>query len=185
MHEQCACEKVGNDTKLSKVPEGSLDNQQVIPPITSPDLDQCRQEMLQWKERCVRITADFENYKRRNEREQASWIRSSKMAVLRNLLGVIDDIERALADCAKRQRTPDNDSLISGVEMMGASFHKFLETADVTEITDLVTFDPLLHEAIAHVDAPEYDSGSIVEVFQKGYLFSDQVLRPAKVGVAK
>lgn len=148
-------------------------------------VDQCRQELEQWKERFMRMSADFENYKRRTEKEQVSWMRSSKMAVLRNLLPVIDTVELALLDCSTRKVTPENDSLIQGIKMMASAFHKFLESSDVTEIKEVTTFDPLLHEAIAQVATDTHESDTIVNVLQKGYRFGDQVMRPAKVTVAK
>jgi molecular chaperone GrpE len=164
------------------VPEDTLQptNQEQNTP-----LDQCRQELTQWKERCMLVSADFDNYKRRMQKEQASWARSSKMMLVRSLLPVIDTVELALLDCAKRTPTAETASLISGIQMMGSAFHKFLESAHVTEITALTSFDPLLHEAIAQVKADTHPSGDIVEVLQKGYLFEDQVLRPAKVSVAQ
>ena len=153
----------------------------------APELDQCRQEVNQWKERFMRMTADFENYKRRTEKEQSSWVRSSKMVVLRTMLPVVDTVELALLDCAQRERTAENESLIAGVEMMGAAFHKFLQASDVIEINQVTHFDPLLHEAIVQVETDECPSGEIVAVLQKGYLFGkeQEVLRPAKVSVAK
>jgi molecular chaperone GrpE len=149
------------------------------------DLEQCRQEVAQWKERFIRMTADFDNYKRRAEKEQTSWMRSSKMIMLRSLLPVIDTVELAVRDCAQRERIPQNDSLIAGIRMMGAEFHKFLEATGVTEIQETKQFDPTLHEAIVQVETDQVPSGQIVEILQKGYLFGDQVVRPAKVSVAK
>lgn len=196
MNEQCPCEQDSTSKKTTLNGASSQGASEIKEPqepmqeVPNQDqivqaLDQCRQEIQQWKERCMRVTADFDNYKRRLEKEQGSWVRSSKAAVLRNLLPVIDDVERAVADCTKRTRVADNEPLITGIEMMATAFHKFLKTSDVTEITEISIFDPLLHEAIAQVDAPEFESGAIVEVLQKGYMFGDQVLRPAKVSVAK
>ena len=168
--------------------QGETDNESVQTQETvTLGLDQCRQEMAQWKERCMRMTADFENYKRRTEKEQSSWMRSSKMMTLRALLPVIDIVELALLDCAKRDRTPENESFIAGIQMMGAAFHKFLESSDVRDIKEVTQFDPLLHEAIVQVESDQHQSGDIVAVLQKGYLFGkeQEVLRPAKVSVAK
>ncbi len=114
-------------------------------------------------------------------------MRSSKMMTLRALLPVIDTVELALLDCTKRDRTAENESLIAGIQMMGAAFHKFLESSDVSEIKQVTQFDPLLHEAIVQVESDKHQSGDIVAVLQKGYLFGKEheVLRPAKVSVAK
>lgn len=156
------------------------------PTNSTPDaLQQCRQEIDVWKDRFVRMSADFENYKRRTEKEQTTWVRSGKVGILRNILPVIDTVELALADCAKRTSTPETESLLQGISMLGASFHKFLEASEVTEIKEVITFDPSLHDAIAQVDTDSYASNEIVEVLQKGYRFGDQILRPAKVAVAK
>lgn len=161
------------------------DTEQEAHSAQQTEFDKCRQDLELWKERFMRMSADFENYKRRTEKEQVSWLRSSKMAVLRNVLPVVDTVELALADCATRKVTPENESLIKGIQMMGAAFHKFLESSDVTEIKEVTTFDPLLHEAITQVETDSYDSDAIVQVLQKGYRFGDQVIRPAKVSVAK
>ena len=177
-----------HDPRKQASPETESGNEEIaIQDVVAPELDQCRQEVNQWKERFMRMTADFENYKRRTEKEQSSWVRSSKMVVLRNMLPVVDTVELALLDCAKRERTADNEFLIAGIQMMGAEFHKFLQASDVVEIKEVTLFDPSLHEAIVQVETDQCPSGDIVAVLQKGYLFGkeQEVLRPAKVSVAK
>lgn len=141
-------------------------------------LNECLVEKDEWKDRCLRTAADFENFKRRSEKERISWITNTQSAMLNDLLSVVDDFERAFS-------TKDQASSLEGFTMIYKSFQKLLDKYGVQEIKEIAEFDPNLHEAIMQVESGDHQAGQIVQVLQKGYRFKEQILRPAKVSVAK
>ena len=145
-------------------------------------LTACMNELGGLKDRYARLGSDFENYKRRIEKEKSSWMQSAQTAILSDLLGIVDDFDRALQAGKQQESTAQ---LLSGFDLIEKSLHKLLAKYGVTPMKDYQTFDPEKHEALMHVDSPEHKSGDIVQVLQKGFMFKDVVLRPAKVSVAK
>lgn len=149
------------------------------------ELAVCKEGANEWKDKFLRLTADFENYKRRAEKERANWVSSAQAEMLRQLLPIADTVDRALADAHKTAQTPEMKIWLAGFAMIGDALHKFLRSNEVTEITDTAAFDPQFHEAIVSVQAEGKAAGDIVAVLEKGYLFKGELLRPAKVSVAK
>ena len=146
----------------------------------------CHKETAEWKDKSMRIQADFENYKRRAEKERAQLLYSVKAEVILPVLAIADDVERALADASSKERTPDMQAWLNGFILIGKSLSKMLDSFGVTPITDSVVFDPIKHEAIMSVPASEtHPAETIVAILQKGYMLNGQVLRPAKVSVAQ
>jgi len=155
---------------------------------TKPDTQElmaCQQELATWKEKCLRVSADFDNFRRRMEKEQVQWMQVAQAQLLKSLLAIVDDFERALSHKEKLELTPEVAEWFSGVAMINTSFTKILSQTGLLEISETTTFDPKLHEAVVQVDSPKHKAGDIVEILQKGYRFKEQVLRPAKVSVAK
>ncbi len=145
----------------------------------------CQNELNAWKDRCLRTTADFDNFKKRIEREKTSWIKMTQANILYDLLAIVDDFDRALEEAKKNPSHDDFSVWFEGFELTSKSLHKLLQKYDVQEIKDHEIFNPQYHEAIMHVESPDHISGAIVSVLQKGYIFKGDVLRPAKVSVAK
>lgn len=148
------------------------------------ELDACKASSDQWQQRYIQVSADMQNYKRRMEKEQLSWTRRAQESVLVQILPIVDDFDRALAE-HKKHADQDLSAWIVGFEMISKELYKFLKSVHVTEIAASSAFDPELHEAVAQIEAPEVASGDIVEVVQKGYMLGEEVLRPAKVVVAR
>jgi len=132
----------------------------------------------------LRSVADFQNYKRRVEEERAAWISHAQIEVLKPLLHLIDDIDRAVDSC-KKQEEADKESILSGLELIKKNLDKTFKDLGVSEIDCSGKFDPNFHEALIEVDSPDHTSGDIVDVVNKGYMFKDKVVRHAKVSVAK
>lgn len=150
------------------------------------ELEACQAQVQEWKNRSLQIAADFENFKRRSERDRIQWMGIGQTAVVTDVLPIIDDIERALIESQKKeQEIVQMQPFVSGLKMLQDALYSLLKKYNVQEIKQTVQFDPQLHEALMHVDAPEHESGTIVQVLQKGYMHHEQVLRPAKVSVAK
>lgn len=144
------------------------------------DLEQCQQEATMWKDQAARIFADFENYKKRIEREQISWMQTAQVSVLKDLLPVVDNFDRALA--GKNDASAD---LYAGIEMIYKSVTQLLHKYDVKEFAEYQAFDPEFHEALMDIESADHTSGQIVQVLEKGFMVKDKVLRPARVMVAK
>jgi molecular chaperone GrpE len=149
------------------------------------ELATCAKEVAELKETCKSIAADFENYKKRVERDRIAWSHSAQAEVLRNLLPVVDDFDRAMAEYEKIEKSSNHEAWIAGFDLIRKALDKFLQIYGVTIIKQLEQFDPELHEAIAQVESPTHESGTIVDVVQKGYMFNGHVLRVARVTVAK
>ncbi len=148
----------------------------------SKELTQCKLELQTAKDAFVRLGADFENYKKRILKEQAQWLTTIQMDFLRGLLSIVDNFDRAFA---QPTATEECKNLLMGFSLIYRELQKFLKDQQVHELVVGEQLDPELHEAIMQVDAPEKESGMIVGVLEKGYTFKNQLLRPAKVSVAK
>ena len=124
--------------------------------------------------------ADFENYKKRIERQFAEIATSGKRSLLERILPVVDNLERALATQA------DTDVMRKGVEQTLRGFEQVLAAENVRAYSVKgLRFDPALAEAIGTQAAPGVDDDIVVEEAQRGYKYGDEVIRPAKVIVAK
>ncbi|MDR2866090.1 MAG: nucleotide exchange factor GrpE [Methanomassiliicoccaceae archaeon] len=124
-----------------------------------------------------RIQADFDNYKKRTQRENEEFRKHASDSLIADILGIIDDLERALS------HAPKDDDLAAGVGSIRNNLMKILSLKGLAEISTDGKFDPAVHEALC-AEAGEND-GEITEVFQKGYRIGDRVLRYAKVKVTK
>lgn len=130
-----------------------------------------------------RARAEFANYKKRVERDQAQVYQNAVGNFARRYLEVLDDLELAL-----RNRPPAGEGAdwAAGIELIYRKLLNFLEAEGVTQMqTDGQTFDPNLHEAISSEELEGVPSGQIIEVLRQGYLIGERVLRPATVRVAR
>ena len=127
----------------------------------------------------LRLMADFQNYKRRTEKEKNDIYAFANEKIVSELLNVIDNFERAL-DAGN-----EGDSFVEGMNLIFKQLQGVLERAGVVEIEALGReFDPNFHHAVMTEDSEEYESGKITAVLQKGYLLNDKVIRPSMVKVA-
>jgi len=143
------------------------------------------QQLQELKEKFIRVSADLQNYRKRVEKEKAQWIKIAQSELLTDLLSVVDDFDRALQESKKEGVPQELSVFVDGLEMIYKSFYKFFDKYGIKEITEIKIFDPNLHEAISQIDSSDHKSGEIVQVLQKGFMLKDNVLRPAKVVVAK
>ena len=136
-------------------------------------------EMAAANDRYLRLYAEYDNYRKRSQKERDSLYGDIKADVLTKFLPVYDNLERALAlQCA-------DEAYRRGVEMIMAQFKATMEKLGVTEIESLgKKFDPNLHNAVMHVEDEEKGESEIVEVFQQGFRIGDKVIRFAMVKVA-
>jgi len=146
-------------------------------------LAEAREEARQNHERWLRERADLENLKKRAARERAETIRFANEQVLKDMLPIVDNLERAVEHA---RSGGDGQPLVEGVALVLKSLLDVLERHGVTRVEAKgVPFDPTHHEAMAHVESDEHEPNVIVEEHQAGYRLNDRLLRPALVSVAK
>ncbi len=134
-------------------------------------------------DRFLRQVAELENFKKRVAREKGEALRYANESLIKDLLPVLDNLERAV-DHAKGGE--NGEPLVEGVEMVLKGFLDVLSKHGVTQISAKgESFDPERHEAVAQVENAEYEPNSVVEEHHKGYYLLDRLLRPALVSVAK
>lgn len=137
-------------------------------------------KMAQMKDQLLRTMAEFDNYRKRTTKEKEQIFNRGMSYVVEAILPVIDNFERALSAAKDR-----DDNFVKGVEMTYNQMLSALKNLGVEQMDSLgKTFDPHFHDAMQHVEDEQYGENEIVEVFQKGYMLNDQVIRPSLVKVA-
>ena len=126
-----------------------------------------------------RVAADFDNYRKRVARDQDALVARAHERLVKELLPVLDDLERALLAAAEHQEA----KLEEGVRLVHRQLEETLSREGLVEIETDGRFDPHVHEALL-AQPSDADEGSVIEVLQKGYMLGDRVLRPARVVVA-
>ena len=127
----------------------------------------------------MRLMADFQNFKRRTEKEKGDIYAFANEKLIGELLNVIDNFERALA------MAEEGDGFAEGIRLIFKQLQGVLEKSGVAEIEALgQDFDPNFHNAVMMEDSAEYESGKVTEVLQKGYMLNNRVIRPSMVKVA-
>jgi molecular chaperone GrpE len=151
--------------------------------ITEQDpVEIAKREAAENRDRWVRAVADLENYKKRAVQERSAILKYKNEDLLRDLLTVTDNIQRAVDFCSKEGRS---DPVVDGICMISDMLQDLLKKYGVKEIEALgQPFDPNLHEAIAKVAAQGQKPNTVIEVPEKGYIYQDRLLRAAKVVVA-
>ena len=159
------------EAKQEKKPE------KAEPKATDESLRSKDQKIVELTDTLKRLQAEFENYKKRNEREKSEFVKYASAEIISNLLPVVDSFEIAL------KNTADKDKFMEGIKLVYAQFISILEAEGLRPIQADQKFDPYKHEVLMKEgsDKPE---GSILEEFQKGYMLNDKVLRFSKVKVS-
>ena len=130
-------------------------------------------------EKYMRLMADFQNYKRRSEKEKSDIYAYANEKLVGELLNVIDNFERAL------EHGENDDTFVQGMTNIFKMFKGVLEKSGLEEVESLgLEFDPNFHNAVMTEDSDEYESGHVSEVLQKGYKLNGKVIRPSMVKVA-
>ncbi|HOQ36171.1 MAG TPA: nucleotide exchange factor GrpE [Acetivibrio sp.] len=153
------------------------------------EMEQLKNELEEKSKKCEeyfnmlqRTAAEFDNYKKRTAKEKESIYTDATVDVIAAFLPVVDNIERAIAAFSNEI---DAASLKEGVDLVYRQFKDVMGKLGVEEIKSVgEKFDPNLHNAVMHVEDPEYDESVIIEEFQKGYILKDRVIRYSMVKVA-
>src|SRR6266478_3688212 len=131
------------------------------------------------EDKLLRVAADFENYKKRAARERAEYVMHANERLVKELLPILDDLERALDAVGDHQEA----TVEEGVRLVHRSLASLLERNGVKQISTEGKFDPHVHEALLSQPS-DSEEGSVIDVVQKGYKLGDRVVRPARVVVA-
>jgi molecular chaperone GrpE len=147
------------------------------------ELDNTRNKANEYFDGWQRERADFSNYRKRIERDQALVYQNAVGTIVKRYLPVLDDLERALKS---RPGNSEGADWAAGVELIYRKLQSILESEGITRMpAESEAFDPNRHEAISHEDSPDHETGQIIEVVRQGYLQGERVLRPALVRVAR
>jgi molecular chaperone GrpE len=150
-------------------------------PSDSEELEALRAERDKYLELAQRVQADFENYRKRALREQERLVAHAHERLVKELLPILDDLERALEAAEQHEEA----ALVDGVKLVEHSLRKALQKEGLAEIETDGGFDPHVHEALLTRPGNGAEPGSVLEVVQRGYRVGDRVVRPAKVIVAE
>jgi len=148
----------------------------------SSEVTELQRERDDYKDRWVRKSAEFDNYRRRIERERREQADQAVVDLLQDLLLVVDDFDRALEVDAGE----GGAAYRKGVELIHGKLHDLLRRQGLKPIDSLgADFDPNIHQAVMHELSPEHREGEVIGELRKGYTMNDRLLRPAMVKVAK
>jgi len=155
----------------------------LIDPVeTPPEIADLQRERDDYYDRLLRKTAEFDNYRRRVERERREQADQSIVDLLQELLLIVDDFDLALTVEAGEGAA----AYRKGVELIYGKLQELLRKNRVKPIEALgADFDPKLHQAVVHEQSPEHREGEVIGEMRKGYMIGDRLLRPAMVKVAK
>jgi len=142
-------------------------------------LEQATRERDEYLDALQRLKAEFDNYRKRSARDQEAFVARASERLVRELLPVLDDLERALVAAEQHEEAQLED----GVRLVHRALADLLRKEGLVEIETNGRFDPHVHEALLSQPS-EAEEGSVLDVLQKGYVLGDRVLRPARVVVA-
>jgi len=143
------------------------------------ELEDSKAEVVDKQDELLRSLAEFSNYKKRIDRDQALKYQTMKGDIIKRFLPAMDDMARAL------QNAPD-DPWVEGIQLIYRKLEGVLEAEGITRIeAENADFDPNFHEAIAQTPSDDHESGQVVEVLAQGYMLGERVIRPAMVRVAE
>ncbi|WP_297045015.1 nucleotide exchange factor GrpE [Thermoflavifilum sp.] len=147
-------------------------------------VEKLENELAEYKDKYLRLVAEFDNYKKRTARERIELIQTAGREIIVSLLDVLDDFDRAMQ---QMDQAKDVAALKEGIQLIYNKFKSILQSKGLREMETLhAHFDPELHEAISEVPAPDEQlKGKVLDNVQKGYLLNDKIIRHAKVVVGK
>lgn len=160
-----------------------MPDEPITDPVEAPpDVTDLERERDDFRDRWMRKSAEFDNYRKRIERERREQADQAVVDLLQELLLVVDDFDRALTVDAG-----DGDPAYrKGVELIHGKLHDILRKHGVRPFDALgADFDPKVHQAVVHESSPDHREGEVIGELSKGYTINDRLLRPAMVKVAK
>lgn len=152
--------------------------------LMQADLDKARAAVAEQYDKYLRLQAEFENYKKRVQREQADQLKFAQLPLLRDLTVVMDNLERALQH--GRGENQDLAAVVAGVDMVARQMAETFERFGMARLKAAsLPFDPARHQAVSVVETNNVPENQVIEEFRPGYMLHDRVVRPAMVSVSK
>ena len=147
------------------------------------EIQELKDQAAAEKDRALRLSAEFENYKKRTQREINEFKKFANESIFRQLLSVVDNLERAISAA---QETSEESALFEGVKLTHKDMIKLFETFNVKPVkAEKEPFDPNFHQAVTQEENDKFPDNTVTTVLQKGYLLQDRLIRPAMVVVSK
>mgnify|MGYP001377245079 CR=1 FL=1 len=173
-------EEVDNQVEEKEAEDASNEDEELVD--LQKELDALTEENKKLTDRMLRLQAEYENYKRRTEKEKIAERKYKAQDLAVELLPIIDNFERAL----QTEVSEENKSFLEGMQMIYQQLQTALESQGIEKI-DAVNkeFDPNMHHAVMQVEEEDMESNIVVEELQTGYMLKDKVIRPAMVKVNK
>ncbi|XP_011047049.1 PREDICTED: grpE protein homolog, mitochondrial isoform X2 [Populus euphratica] len=160
---------------LKSIEDEKIDNERKVASLT--------EELSIERERVLRISADFDNFRKRTERERLSLVTNAQGEVVENLLSVLDNFERAKTQI--KTATEGEEKINNSYQNIYKQFMEILGSLGVVPVETVgKPFDPMLHEAIMREDSDELEEGTVLEEYRKGFKLGDRLLRPSMVKVS-
>ena len=172
------------DNAMNEIMEEAAGSVDSLTQIES-DLAAAKADAAEWQDRFMRKAAEFENYRKRMDKEKTELRIISQSAILRDILPVLDGFDRALKYFSETAGAGSIEKYREGVELLCRQVFDILAQSGVAPIeTEGKPFDPRLHEALSSEETSEVAEGTIVNELRRGYIFKDSLLRPSQVIVA-
>lgn len=166
--------------KYGKLDEYSTDEKLLI--FQSDLLDQIRQAN-EYRDSLQRVAADFDNYRKRVEKERDNFVKFANERLILNFLEVLDNLDRAMEN---NHGTDDEDPFRQGIKLIHSHFRKIMQDEGLRAIEETgIEFDPYKHDAMMQIVNDEIEENTVTDIFQKGYILNEKVIRPAKVRISK
>ena len=169
-------EEIINEEEVAATEEVEVDPKDLEIENLNQVIKGLESEKAETNDKYLRVLAEYDNFRKRSQKEKELAYQEAYVDAVKGILPVVDNVERALEFAAD-----ENDK--KGIELIVSAIHTTLEKMGVKEIETKV-FDPNLHNAVMHIDDENLGEGEIVEVFQKGYVLGERVIRYAMVKVA-
>ena len=179
-------EEAGKDGMASEEKNEDLAKSASVDPLKemAEKLESLEQESKETHDRLLRVSAEFENYKKRAAREMTEFRKFANESFAKALLPVVDNLDRAIESSSNDKQT--DSSVVEGVSMTLKEIMRVLEQFSMKPFESIgETFDPGFHQAMYQEETEEYPDNTIIKELQKGYMIHDRLLRPAMVVVSK
>ena len=172
-----------NEKDKEQSPE-ILEGQEELIQVSAAEYQKLLEELGSFKDKYLRLYAEFDNARKRFERDKDEFAKYAHAQVIVDVLGIVDDLERSFE--AVKKKAADEDALHKGIDMVIGRMKDILKKYDVRPMESVgQPFDPHCHEPLMQVETNDYPDGTVVEEFQKGYTLGGRVVRTARVKVAK
>ncbi len=172
-----------DDDNENTTPEPTEAAAEVVDAPAQSELERAQEEAAKMKDMLIRTTADFDNFRKRTRRELEDARRGGREDLLKDLLPVFDNLERAIQSA---QKAADVKAVSDGLSMILKQFESTLGRAGIGRVPTVgIPFDPSLHEAIQQLETDDHPAGTVVAEVQPGYREGDRLVRAAMVVVAK